>query len=444
MATLSVSDQVLAEDGRLIIAEATVAEAGWLVIHAQRDGQVGEVLGYAPLSAGSQQDVIVVVEPLQASPTLIAMLHQDANNRGKFEFPGPDEPLAADVGVTMASFAVQLSFTAPSIAVADQQVATDGLVTVRSVYSPEPGWLFIHADDAGRVGDPLGFSQVKAGLNEDLSLTIDWRQGTPTLYAVLYEDEGRPNRLDEAEDLPLLVGGEPVVTPFNVVLPMDVLVLDQPVVDGQIVIERVVSYGPSWLVVYADEEGSAGRIIGFAPLADGVNEAIDVPLVVSAVTPILHILLHEDTVAGDEFDFPAADGPIRIDNRLPTPFPFRTDSGNYIITRDQRLQPSGATITGTVSVPFVVVDVPSWVLILNGIEEEEGLVLGMARLTPGVHREVRVQIALEAITETLYASLHVDAGDPEVYEYPEGADVPLRRGRSVIQSPFLLLPEEES
>jgi hypothetical protein len=262
------------------------------------------------------------------------------------------------------------------------------------------------------------------------------------LYALLYEDDGRPARLDESEDLPLLVGGQPVITPFKVVLPLDVLVLDQPVVDGQVVIERVVSNGPSWLVIYADEDGNTGRIIGFAPLADGVNEQIIVPLVESAVTPMLHILLHEDSVAGDAFDYPVADGPIRIDDRLPTPFSLRTDTGNYIITRDQQLQGGAAAVTRTVSIPLVVVHVASWVVIRTGGEEEEGLVLGMTRILPGVQHEVTVQINLEEPVDTLYAVLHVDAGTPEQYEYPDGPDVPLRRGRSIIQSPFKLLPDE--
>ena len=63
-------DQVLNEDGELVIAGVTVPEDGWLVIHAQdAEGNVGNVLGTAPVTAGSNADVTVTVDPFATTPT---------------------------------------------------------------------------------------------------------------------------------------------------------------------------------------------------------------------------------------------------------------------------------------------------------------------------------------------------------------------------------------
>ncbi|MBK9613796.1 hypothetical protein [Candidatus Amarobacter glycogenicus] len=74
--------------------------------------------------------------------------------------------------------------------------------------------------------------------------------------------------------------------------------LDQPVIGGTITVERVISNGPGWLVVYQDEGGSPGLIIGSAPLVDGLNEQVPVSVRESGVTPQLFIFLHEDTEPG--------------------------------------------------------------------------------------------------------------------------------------------------
>lgn len=446
--SISAQDQTLAEDGRLAIASVTSPGPGWLVIHAQFEDQVGQILGYTAVDSGQNEDVTVTIDPLQASPTLVAMLHVDAGTEGEYEFPGPDEPLQAQEGVVSSSFVVDIQAPLPTVEVANQAVEQDGLIRIDSALSPESGWLLIQADDNGAAGPVLGQRFLEAGLHEDVVVQITWRrQGTPRLHAVLYQDSGRSRRLDTPdEDLPFLVNGEPVMASFEVTYPPDVFVLDQPVIDGQVVVDRVLIDRPGWLVIYFDDGGDMGRIIGSAPLQEGVNERIVVDVVESAVTAQLHILLHEDTEPDDNFDFPSADPPLAYEGRMITPFTFSINVGNYLVTRDQHLNLIAGSTTATVTVPLAVTYGESWIVIRADDDEETGepgQIVGTSWLPAGINRDVLVEVDAERATQTLYAVLHIDAGTPEQFDFPEGEDVALQRSRRIIRAPFRLLSQEE-
>lgn len=428
-------DQVLRDNGRLTIAAVTVAEPAWLVIHAEREGQVGEVLGYAPVETGRNEAVEVTIDPLAATDRLTVVIHLDAGITGTFEFPGPDGPLLQNGTAVEQSFAIERNMTLPSISVADQDVLEDGLVRLAQVTLTAPGWAAIHADANGAPGPILGHTFVRAGQQEGVVVHIPWRQGTPRLHAMLYADNGREQRFDyPGDDLPILIGGAPVVASFTATYPPNVVVLDQPVVDDSITVERVISNGPGWLVVYRDEDGAPGLIIGSAPLADGLNERVVVPVRAPSVTEQLFIFLHEDTEPGGGFNFPAADPQITYQGRIPNPFSFRTNPGNYVVTRDQAVGE-----TAVVVLPFVVADTAIWAVIYNDADGELGAIIGQTWLSPGISRDVAVDVAPDLLTETLHAVLHLDAGTPQEFE-PTGPDVPLQRNRATIHVPFSLLP----
>jgi hypothetical protein len=388
-------------------------------------------------------DVTVTIEPLQVSPVLVAMLHTDGGASGEFEFPGADEPLQWEAAAVATTFAVDIQMLLPAITVADQEVGEDGLIRVENVLAPGPGWLLIHADEAGAIGPILGLAYLDEGINEDLVIAIPWRQATPRLYAALYEDSSRPRRLDYPDaDLPVLVNDEPLVIPFAVTLPPDVFVLDQPVANNQVIIERVISHGPGWLVVQVDDGGSPGLIIGYAPLVAGLNERVVVTVPRASATAQLFVMLHQDVDPIGEFNYPRADLPVTYQGRLMTPFTFRTNAGNYLYTYDQSLNRSpdgGATVT----VPLAVNDVNAWVVIHNDANGNRGDVLGMVWLPIGINRDISISIDPTRVTETLHAVLYLDAGTTQQFNFPNGVDMPLQRNRQVIQAPFALAPENE-
>ncbi|RME66489.1 MAG: hypothetical protein D6790_00070, partial [Caldilineae bacterium] len=134
--SVTVSDQEV-KDGTVTIAEVVAAQDGWLVIHAQKDGGIGPVIGHAPVTAGTNTDVVVTIDTDAATETLYAMLHIDAGEMGTYEFPGPDGPVVVDGAPLAPAFMVTMpAEVAPSVTVRDQEVK-DGTVTIAEVVAAQ-------------------------------------------------------------------------------------------------------------------------------------------------------------------------------------------------------------------------------------------------------------------------------------------------------------------
>jgi len=80
-------------DGTVIIANAVSVGPGWVVVFADENGSPGEMLGYAPVRDGLNLDIPVRLRYPEADRWYIVQLHKDAGVIGKFEYPGPDEPV---------------------------------------------------------------------------------------------------------------------------------------------------------------------------------------------------------------------------------------------------------------------------------------------------------------------------------------------------------------
>lgn len=218
---VSVSEQQVA-DGAVRIAEVVSDGPGWLVIHAQAEGKPGPILGYSPVSGGENKNVVVEIDTANATETLYAMLHADAGEIGKFEFPdGPDAPVKVGEKVVTPAFMVSglstVEVMKPSVSVSDQEIVA-GSVKVAKVFSEGPGWLVVHAQADGKPGPILGYATLEDGENVDVLVEIDTGQATETLYAMLHTDAGETGEFEfpDGPDAPVVVD-EKVVTPaFNV------------------------------------------------------------------------------------------------------------------------------------------------------------------------------------------------------------------------------------
>jgi hypothetical protein len=102
-ARVSVNDQK-AVMGAVSIAEVLSNGPGWLVIHADRNGAPGPVIGYAAVSEGLVKNLAVKIDETKATPVLYAMLHTDAGKVGVYEFPGPDVPVMVDEKMVSPAF----------------------------------------------------------------------------------------------------------------------------------------------------------------------------------------------------------------------------------------------------------------------------------------------------------------------------------------------------
>ena len=437
--TLSVSDQELRDDGRLIIERVEASQPGWIVIYGDEDGDPGDIMAFAEVARGVTGDLVVEVDPLRATPHLYAILHSDEGEAGVFEFPGPDSPVQVDDEAVAAEFMVEIIVRLPSLVVADQLLTEEETIVIDSVVIGQNGWIALHMDEDGQPGQMLSYLPLLTGETKGLTLSLNWRVATPYLHAVLYLDAGKAGVFEDLEiDAPLLIDDQPVANRFQVTLPPDIFVLDQPVVDGEIVVERVISYGPGWIVVYHDDEGSLGNIIGWADLEDGINQDIRFPVVESAVTPLLHAMIHQDLEAVGEFGFPRTDPPVMFRDRVPNPVTFRTDSGNYLVARDQSL-----SVGNTITVPLVVVDEDAFVVIRIAEDGQPGEISSLTWVPAGVNRDVIVELGEDLATGDLYAELYLDAASDQEFDFPDGLDIPMQRNRAIIQALFALLPSDE-
>ncbi len=414
--------QEVGDDGRIVIASVFAPAGGWLALHAGSSSD-GPVLASKLLTAGSSNAVTLTIDPLTAPEEITAALYADAEPLGSFDLQ-TDPPLTYQGEIVSNLFAVTVTATLPGIVVSDQRVAADGWVRIDEVTAAAPGFVAVY----GVNEQMLGFAPVPAGRQQDIAVRIDWRQAVPDLLVTLHEDAGTLTRF-QSDDPPVLVSGQPVSAGFRVELPLDVYVFDQPVINDQIVIERVVSNGPGWAVVYTNVADQPGNIIGFAPLADGLNQRVAVSIPANAVTAILYIRLHADTEQPGTFDFPAADPAVaEVDGHLPL-FSFRVDQGNYLLTQDQ-------VVTETVIVPMVATNVATWLVVQAEADGQPGEIIGQVHLPAGMAWDVIVPVDAARVTPTLYAALYLDEDPPQVFDYPDGDDTPLTYDGRPILAPF--------
>lgn len=95
--SLKVGD-VRIKDTFIIVGTVEVPADGWLVAHRGESPtgvKPGEIIGAAPVKAGSNKDVqLPAPETLQAGTAIILMLHKDAGTVGSFD-EADDKPVMA-------------------------------------------------------------------------------------------------------------------------------------------------------------------------------------------------------------------------------------------------------------------------------------------------------------------------------------------------------------
>jgi plastocyanin len=205
-------------DGTVTIPVVVSDGPGWIVIHADRDGAPGPVLGQTAVGDGTSTDVTVELAEEGRTDTLYAMLHTDAGQVGTYEFPGDDVPVQVGGQVVTPAFQATggvAEMMTSAVTVADQEIV-DGTVTVAEVVSDGPGWIVIHADQDGAPGPVLGQTAVQDGENTDVAVTLDLMALTGTLYAMLHTDAGQVGTYEfPGDDVPVEGGGAIVMSPFD-------------------------------------------------------------------------------------------------------------------------------------------------------------------------------------------------------------------------------------
>ena len=91
-------------DGTVTVKSVQSTDTGWLVIHQDKDGKPGPIIGYTSIQKGINDNVRVSIDKEKLTERLIAMLHIDAGKKEVFEFPGPDTPVMLNNKIVMEPF----------------------------------------------------------------------------------------------------------------------------------------------------------------------------------------------------------------------------------------------------------------------------------------------------------------------------------------------------
>lgn len=213
---VSVDAQVTA-DGSVLVETVFAAETAWLAVHADDDGDPGEVLGTRQVESGFRTDVRVGLEDgVAANRTAWVVLHQ-SDGDGAFD-PGSDEPLESFGSVVAERFELGGGDRPAAVTAREfrPQEPQNGTVVVRRVAMPADGRLAIHADAVG-PGEVVASRALSAGVHENVTVDVpeSFTAGddTVTAWAVVHLAES-----DEplGRDTALRVGTEVVGTTFGV------------------------------------------------------------------------------------------------------------------------------------------------------------------------------------------------------------------------------------
>ncbi len=202
-----------------------------------------------------------------------------------------------------------------------------------------------------------------------------------------------------------------------------VTVSDQLSLDGTVTVDTVVSAGPGWIVIHADNgEGAPGAVIGQSQVNVGTSQNVSVDINTEAATATLFAMLHEDTGEVGVYEFgqvEGADGPVAVDGQVVTP----SFTVELVHAYDQFVADDGS-----INVASVTTQQNGWIVVHadNG-EGAPGPVIGFAQVTSGQNTDVAVELDSEGLTDVVFPMLHVDTGEAGAYEFGqvEGADGPV-------------------
>lgn len=428
--SIEVPAQTVYKDGLVTVAELITPADGWLAVYRQGQAELGaaDLLGVIPIEAGEQHDLTVIIDSSKATSTLQFALHGQGPTVAEFD------PIASEL-LYITTAEVELQLVEPQITVSDQEILDDGRVRIEQVVTETAGWIGIHNRAEDGVGTLLGYVPVQAGSSENLVVTIRWREALPDLTAVLYTDQGEPQNFEfGTADEPMRYAGTPITADFKATLPPTIVVFDQPLVNGQFVVEQVITADPAWLVVYQQgENGQPGFIIGYAALEAGLNQNIVVTVDTVSATDVLLLSLHQDSTVGDEFNFPANDPRLDYQGRA-NYTSMNTDTGSYLIVRDQPV------VDGQITVDLAVAETNAWLVLYADNNGQLGDLLGQSWVPAGFNRDVVIEVdPAVTLPPQLQIRLHTDNGASQTFE--PGTDTALLRRSLEIRVPLTVIEE---
>jgi len=216
----------------LVVARVLSPTDGWLVVHADMNGQPGVRVGLAPVKRGESLNVKVPLEDL-TTPSVIVALHADKGTAGTFDFDmmnkemSPDRPFFVNGTelakvVVVREFGVKVQKGAASLE-ASAQPGASGQLVISLVNAPADAWVVVHPEKDGGPGQRIGLAHVRSGQTSDVIVPLEPVKLSPTLIVALHADKGDPGLFEydmddklNSMDQPYFIGEEEVAIKVSV------------------------------------------------------------------------------------------------------------------------------------------------------------------------------------------------------------------------------------
>ncbi len=182
-----VQSQTVTPTDEILVQTASLQGPGFVVIHADAGGGPGAVLGNAAISAGTTQDIqVVLVRSALNGERLHAMVHWDRGLIGTYE-ANIDAPAELEGTVVSQSFIASFN---PQILATNQVASPLDTVSIDSVVSEGPGWVVIRESNmGGGRGAVIGSALVSNGSNGQVSVQLNREvMEAEILHAILHRD----------------------------------------------------------------------------------------------------------------------------------------------------------------------------------------------------------------------------------------------------------------
>lgn len=231
-ASLDLAEEQIGTD-QLVVDKAVAPGPAWIVVHVDDNGMPGERVGLKHIDEGVNSDVTVKLDGVDGDKVIVA-IHADKGAAGKFDFDMEDKEGSADRPffvdkkelakvVTVASFGVKAKQGEAGIEVSDQPGVAGTLVIDRAL-APTGAWVVVHLNDDGMPGKRVGVTQIPAGDNAQVLVTLDPAiELTDSLLVAIHADRGIAGTFEfdmddklNSPDQPFFVDGKEVATEITV------------------------------------------------------------------------------------------------------------------------------------------------------------------------------------------------------------------------------------
>ena len=196
------------------------------------------------------------------------------------------------------------------------QPIVDDIIVVEDTFSEVEGWIVIYNNDNGQRGNILGYSPINKWYTLYVQVELSQENRTPILHAMMHADEGIVGNFEPEIDQPIRKHNDPENDYFESIQIGDELeplleVSNQKIVNNKIVIDKAISSGPGWIVVFSVNNGEIRNVLGKKAIFHGINEEVEVRLNESGRTNRVTVSLIHDYGTAGEFEYMSIDVPYK-------------------------------------------------------------------------------------------------------------------------------------